>query len=530
MTGVRRPEPSGAELWAYVRAAARGERHGPAGTVAALASLAGVPRLGWVHAPPWPVVSRLLGVRSGGAPLRGCRRAVFVGTGGWAFGLRAVCEALPGQSTVWVLDTLDPSAARRVLVEIGEAGPTAGFAVSASGRTRETRLLAATLAVAWQRGGGAAPVWLSERDGALSLTGARDQVALYGTPLSRPALLAARMLCWPRFSDAYREFATATRAIGEWAGEESRRFPATGGPRVVFRLPRGSGPGLRLWTLQAARQGWGGKSERFRPWPDVTMAQFPHSDPGSVRDSGSDFSPESAGTSSEQSVRNRPAATGEVVVDVAEGISGLRSAGGPAGAVAAAMAASYAVASLVACVAVRHGLRFATHDAVNRYKRLVPLAPTAADRPGGGRAVGSVDELVGVLAGWLAERPDLTAVHVVGYGAGLATAVRAGRLAEQLGRPVEVHEGSTWNHHSYQLVWHTPSVGVAVLLAPVHPAVTGDPALDGALTAQRHTLDAIAAATHASLAPRSLLLSWCPGGSGGATAGDVGPGGTGDVR
>ncbi|MBF9135450.1 hypothetical protein I0C86_42110 [Plantactinospora sp. S1510] len=502
MTGVRRSEPSGAEVWAYVRAAARGERHGPAGTVAALASLAGVPRLGWVHAPSWPVVSRLVGARTGGAPLRGCRRAVFVGTGGWAFGLRAVCEALPGQSTVWVLDTLDPSAAQRVLAQMGTTGSTTGFAISASGRTRETRLLAATLAVAWHRVGGAAPVWLSERDGALSLTGARDQVALYGTPLSRPALLAARMLCWPGFSDAYREFATATRAIGEWAGEESRRFPATGGPRVVFRLPRGSGPGLRLWTLQAARQGWGGKSERFRPWPDVAMAELP----------------------------GPAAAAGEVVVDVAEGISGLRPAGGPAGAVAAAMAASYAVAALVACVAVRHGLRFATHDAVNRYKRLMPLAPTAADRPGGGRVVGSVDELVGVLAGWLAERPDLTAVHVVGYGGGLSTAVPAGRLAERLDRSVEVHEGSTWNHHSYQLVWHTPSVGVAVLLAPVRPAVTGDPALDGALTAQRHTLDAIAGATHASLAPRSLLLDWCPDTSGAARTRGVGSGGTGDAR
>ncbi|MBE1485346.1 phosphoheptose isomerase family protein [Plantactinospora soyae] len=527
MTGVRRPEPTGAELWAYVRAAARGDRHGPAGTVAALASLAGVPRLGWVHAPPWPVVSRLLGPRSGGAPLRGCHRAVFVGTGGWAFGLRAVCEALPGQSTVRVLDSLDPAATQRVLAEAGRSGDTAGFAVSASGRTRETSLLAATLAVAGQRSGAAPPVWLSERDGALSLTGARDQVALYGTPLSRPALLAARMLCWPRFSDAYREFATATRAIGEWAGEESRRLPATGGPRVVFRLPHGSGPGLRLWTLQAARQGWGGKSERFRPWPDVAAPQFPGPVPGSDPDlePGSDV----VGESPEQSARNGTAA-GEVVVDIAEGISGLRPAGSPAGAVATAMATSYAVAALVACVAVRHGLRFATHDAVNRYKRLMPLAPTATDRPGGGRAVGSVDELAGVLAGWLAERPELTAVHVVGYGAGLARAVRAGRLTERLDRRVEVHEGSGWNHHSYQLVWHTRSVGVAVLLAPVQPVVTGDPALDAALTAQRHTLDAIAGATYVSLAPRSLLLRWCPGASGDAGAGAIGSGRTGDAR
>ncbi|MDG4790123.1 hypothetical protein O7626_30095 [Micromonospora sp. WMMD1102] len=467
-------EPSGAGLWAYVRAAASGDRYGPAGTVAALASLAGSPRLGWVDPPSWTRVARLTAERGGGTLLRGCRRAVFAGTGGWAFGLRAIAEAVPGQAVIRVLDSLDPSTVHRTLAEWGGRGAVAGFAVSASGRTRETRLLAATLALARHRTGGAAPAWLCERGGTLSLAGGRDQVALYHAPLSVPALLAARMLCWPHFDDAYRAFAGAARSIGEWAAEESARLPATGRPRVLFRLPPGAGPGLRLWTLQAARQGWGGKSERFRPWPEVAAEPAP----------------------------------GALLVDVAAGIAGLRRPGGPAGAVAAAMAACYAVAALVACVAVRHGLRFATHDAVDHYKRLLPAAPTAADRPAGARPVGDPDELAGVLAGWLARRPDLTAVHVVGYGAAPAAAIGAERLARRLGRPVEVHEGSAWNHHSYQLVWHTRSVGVAVLLAPERPVGTGNPALDAALAAQRHTLDAIAGATHRSLGPRSLLLHW----------------------
>ncbi|AVT39939.1 hypothetical protein [Plantactinospora sp. BB1] len=491
-------EPSGAELWAYVRAAASGERHGPAGTVAALASLAGVPRLGWVHPPAWPRVSRLTAERGGGTLLRGCRRAVFVGTGGWAFGLRAISEAVPGQSAIRVLDSLDPETVRRTLHEWPGRGAVAGFAVSASGRTRETRLLAATLALARHRTGGAAPAWLSERGGTLSVGGGPDQVALYHAPLSVPALLAARMLSWPHFDDAYRAFAGAARAIGEWAGEESARLPATGRPRVLFRLPPGAGPGLRLWTLQAARQGWGGKSERFRPWPDVAAGPASGPDVAAGPASGVRHVDEHVDE------RTPPA----LVVDVAAGISTLSRPAGPAGAVAAAMAACYAVAALVACVAVRHGLRFATHDAVDHYKRLVPAAPTAADRPTGADAVAGTDELAGVLAGWLARRPDLTAVHVVGYGAGPAAGVEAERLAQRLGRPVEVHEGSGWNHHSYQLVWHTRSVGVAVLLDPDPPVGTGDSALDGALAAQRHTLDAIAVATHRSLAPRSLLLHW----------------------
>ncbi|MFY1673459.1 hypothetical protein ACN27G_26420 [Plantactinospora sp. WMMB334] len=532
MTARHWPEPSGAELWAYVGAAASGERYGPAGTIAALASLAGAPRLGWVHPPSWPRVARLTAARGDGTLLRGCRQAVFVGTGGWAFGLRAISEAVPGQRVIRVLDSLDPQAMQRTLRELRGCPATAWFAVSASGRTRETRLLAATLAAARHRIGGAAPAWLCERAGTLSLAGGYDQVALYHAPLSVPALLAARILTPAHFDDAYRAFAGAARAIGEWAGEESARLPAVGRPRVLFRLPPGAGPGLRLWTLQAARQGWGGKSERFRPWPDVAceqseaaLAQAASAQSGAASAQGGAASAQGGAASAQGGAVpcDGPAgrvaaaaagpASGALVVDVAAGIAALPRPDGPAGAVAAAMAACYAVAALVACVAVRHGLRFATHDAVQHYKRLLPAAPTADDRPTGGRPVGSADELAAVLAGWLAERPDLGTVHVVGYGAEPVTALGPEWLARRLGRPVEVHEGSGWNHHSYQLAWHTRSVGVAVLLTPDRPADTGDRALDGALAAQRHTLDAIAGATHRSLAPRSLLLRW-HGGSG----------------
>ncbi|MEO3745041.1 hypothetical protein [Plantactinospora sp. B5E13] len=496
MTGDRRPGPSGAELWTYVRAAARGERHGPAGTVAALASLDGVPRLGWVEAPPWSRVARVLAARSAAEPLRSCRRLLFVGTGGWAFGLRALCAAVPDQSRVRVLDSPDPDALRRVLGELAEPAGTACVVVSASGRTRETRLLADTLALLWHRTGGAAPLRLSDHDGGLSLAGARDQVALYGVPLSVPALLAARMLSWPRFVEVYRAFAEALPAIGEWAGEQSRRLPPHGTPRVVFRLPAGAGADLRLWTLQAARQGWGGKSERFRPWPDAVI-------PGTTEPGA-----------------GPPTAPGEVVVDVAEALAGLPRLDGGAGAVAGAMAASYAVAALVACVAVRHGLRFATHDAVEHYKRLLPAVPSAAHRPAGGRPVTGVGELTGVLAAWLATRPDLTTLHVVGYGIRLGDLVGGDRgLTERLGRPVEVHEGSAWNHHSYQLVWHTRSVGVAVVLAPDRPVAAAGPLCGRTLAALRSMVDALAGATYLSLAPRCLLLRWCPAPPGGPIQG-----------
>ncbi|WP_422773025.1 hypothetical protein ACN28C_08750 [Plantactinospora sp. WMMC1484] len=520
MTARHWPEPSGAELWAYVRAAASGERYGPAGTIAALASLAGAPRLGWVHPPSWPRVARLTAARGDGTLLRGCRRAVFVGTGGWAFGLRAISEAVPGQRAIRVLDSLDPQAMHRTLWELRGCPGTAWFAVSASGRTRETRLLAATLAAARHRICGAVPAWLCERAGTLSLAGGYDQVALYHAPLSVPALLAARILTPEHFEDAYRAFAGAARAIGEWAGEESARLPAVGRPRVLFRLPPGAGPGLRLWTLQAARQGWGGKSERFRPWPDVVWEQSPAVSAQDAAASAQDAAVSAQGGAAPcDAPAGRVAALaaepapGAVVVDVAAGIAALHRPEGPADAVAAAMAACYAVAALVTCVGVRHGLRFATHDAVDHYKRLLPVAPTADDRPAGSRPVGSADELATALAGWLAERPDLTAVHVVGYGAEPVTAVGPEWLARRLGRPVEVHEGSAWNHHSYHLAWHTRSVGVAVLLTPERPAGAGDRALAGALAAQRHTLDAIAGATYRSLAPRSLLLHW-HGGSG----------------
>lgn len=440
-------------LWDEVRTAAEGRGAGRADVIATLSNLDGRARLGWVI-PPSPAHVESVLARWDGPEL-----LVLAGTGGWAFGARAVTEGTPGAGRVRVLDSLDPATVLRIALTTrwprSSRSPRC-FAASASGATHETRVLADTLAAIWPDPGVRR---LSEQDRTLSLSGDSDLVALYGAPLSVPALLAARTAAGPDFAEAYRVFADHAGRIGSWAADLSRRVASTDRPRVTFRLPTGSGDGLRLWTLQAARQGWSGKSLTFRPWTTTIAATGPHSG---------------------------------IEVDVAAPLP----AGPPS---ARALAAPYAVAALVVCVAIRRGLTFSTHEAVARYKALIPVA----DNSDAEVHLGGPDEVAAAVKAWRHSRPDLNGVHVVTYGEAVTAAVAA-RIPAEPG--VEVHAGSAWNHHSYQAVWHEPTIGVVVVLGPDPATVTGDPRVDAALKSQVDTQRAIARATYASLAPRALLL------------------------
>jgi hypothetical protein len=79
----------------------------------------------------------------------------------------------------------------------------------------------------------------------------------------------------------------------------------------------------------------------------------------------------------------------------------------------------------------------------------------------------------------------------------------AARLAAAAGLPCEMHEGSAWNHHSFQAVYADP--GTAVLLL-TRPTATRD-GLPRPVAEAARTLDRIALATHRALPDRSLLLA-----------------------
>ncbi|MBF9129661.1 hypothetical protein I0C86_11900 [Plantactinospora sp. S1510] len=183
-------------LLATFRDAAAGGRGGAAGEVARLATEGGTPRLGWLDPPAWPSVAELLA----GYAVAADGRLLLIGTGGWAFGARAVRE-IDG-SRLDVLDALDPDALHRAVN--GPAGPPdLAVAVSESGTTLETRLLADAARDRF----GVDVRWLTGPQ----LTG---QVALFAAPLSVLFLLCAQAGIAVATSRSLRPRSALLRPIG----------------------------------------------------------------------------------------------------------------------------------------------------------------------------------------------------------------------------------------------------------------------------------------------------------------------------
>ncbi|MGW2380932.1 hypothetical protein [Streptomyces sp. NPDC001658] len=435
-------------LWAAVRDAAAGVRHGAAGRVAALAAVEGSPRLGWVLPPPWPRVDAVLReVRP--RPARP-GTLLLVGTGGWAFAARAVAESADAGHRLRVLDRLD---APRV-AELPR--PAALVVASESGRTLETVRLAAVLGARTRL----TPVRL---EGArMSLLPEAPTTALFGAPLSTPFLLAMATVHGDALEDAYAQFTTVTEHLGRWAAATACDVDGEPYPRLRLteaeqdaqqnREQDAEPSGLDLFALQALRQALGGKSAPKRPGPHWQVG------PGAAPD---------------ETVVGPP----PLPEDLTEP--------------ARLMARLYAVCALTACLGVRLGLKFAEHPAVDRYKRLVG---TIRPRPAYVDPRGSAEHVTPLLRGLGGDG----VLHVVTYESA-SDATRTMRRTRQalpcrLGVRTEFHRGSAWNHHSYQAVAGDPRARVLAWL----PAEDGDP-----LTALQRD---IAAATCASLPGRAVLL------------------------
>lgn len=429
-------------LWAAVRDAAAGVRHGAAGRVAALATVEGSPRLGWVLPPPWPRVDAVL--------REVCPRParpgtlLLVGTGGWAFAARAVAESADAGHRLRVLDRLDAPQVAEL------ARPAALVVASESGRTLETVRLATVLGARTRL----TPVRL---EGArTSLLPEAPTTALFGAPLSTPFLLAMATVHGDALEDAYAQFTTVTEHLGRWAaetacdvvGEPYLRLRLTGAEQAAEQDAEPSG--LGLFALQALRQALGGKSGPQGPRWQVG--------PGAAPD---------------ETVVGPP----PLPADLTEP--------------ARLMARLYAVCALTACLGVRLGLKFAEHPAVDRYKRLVG---TIRPRPAYVDPRRSAEHVPPRLRGLGGDG----VLHVVTYESA-TDATRTMRRTRQalhcrLGVRTEFHRGSAWNHHSYQAVAGDARARVLAWL----PADDGDP-----LTALQRD---IAAATCASLPGRAVLL------------------------
>ncbi|MCO5998094.1 hypothetical protein [Actinoallomurus rhizosphaericola] len=446
----------GDTLWTAVLAAAAGSRAGPAASVARLCEGGGSTRLGWVRPPGRHLVEQNLTEIQAALAVPEGRPVVLLGTGGWTFAVQALREVLGPDSGVVPMDSLCPAAIRATL---NDAGPPGAYvAVSASRSTMEAvRLAECVPAFAGAEGGRL--VWLSDQATppsafALSPRHLRDQTAIIGAPLSTAFLLPAAIMAGARLAAVYTGFVRRYRLLGLRAAREAVEAPADGAPDIHIVAPRWAGPGLRLWLLQLGRQALCGKSDRFRP--AIAVVGPDEDAPATVRLDLSAAEP---------------------------GLAGL-------------VDTMYLAGAFAACLALRAGVPVAEECNVHAYKDLLrgPATPEAGSRAPTARA------LPDAAADWLADRPELTRLHVVRYdsAAELPDAVRV-RFAAVTRRPCEVHDGSAWNHHSFQAVYADRSAAVLVL-APPEPA--GDLPLAEAARAQHR----IAVATHRSLADRSRLI------------------------
>jgi hypothetical protein len=445
-----------ARLWDGLLAAARGERTSAAARAAVALSVdEGQPRLGWVMPACWAELEQRLVATGFTVPAAG--GLLIATTGGWAFASSAAAETADPGHWLSVADTLDASSLARHL------GAANCLAISASGQTYETRLLAEVISVAWRsRAGG--PHWLSEATvpGGLSVRPGPGVTAVLGAPLSVPFALACAATGMERFRSAYASFFRAAPETGRRTAELACAVPvgsAQASLEVV--LPAWIGDGVRMWALQALRQGLGGKPGRT-VWCDVSTEGSP------ARDE-----------------------TGRTRIRLAEALAPRTDAS-----LAGAMIVMYATAVLTACLGIRYGIPFASHPAVDKYKALLHAGARCAEL-----AVGS-GEVGASAARWLASRPELTGAHLVVYG---AEGLQQG--ASTLGPAWEIHVGSRWNHHSYQAFQADRRLGLVAVAATEPPAVlTGDDVLDAALRGLHARQLAIARATCASLADRALLI------------------------
>jgi hypothetical protein len=463
-----------AGLWEGLVAAARGEPSSPIARAAlTLSADDGQPRLGWVIPVPWTGLERRLTQARCMPPSPG--GLLIAATGGWAFAARAVAESAGPPDRLTVADTLDAPSLARVFAAVACRPEAAAITVSASGQTYETRLLARLISLAWGcRADIPHQICEATVPGGLSLTPNTAVNALLGAPLSVPFALAGAAIGTRRFRDAYASFAEMAPEVGRRAAALACAIRLAPDLRLDVVLPACAGEGVRLWALQALRQGLGGRPHR-PVWCEVRT----------------------------EGDRTCPAA-GQAAQRV--GLAGALPAGTPAPAcgsaesLAAAMTVMYATAVFTACLGIRSGIVFTSHPAVHKYKMLLNAHPECAET-----TVPS-DGVTRAAARWLIARPGLAGAHLVWYRSG-PPGVTAARLAELTGLRWDVHAGSRWNHHSYQAVHGESRLGVVAVVHQDPPAVrTGDRALDTALRALNHHQASIARATCASLGDRALLV------------------------
>jgi len=115
----------------------------------------GCARLGWVVPPVWRDVERAIRLFNDLDIARGKTRFIFSGMGGSVNTIKALIDILGKKSRLrlFTIDSLDPSALKQLLPQVGDLRQTLVVGISKSGTTKETRDLLATLRERFQNEG-----------------------------------------------------------------------------------------------------------------------------------------------------------------------------------------------------------------------------------------------------------------------------------------------------------------------------------------------------------------------------------------
>jgi hypothetical protein len=464
MSRARLADLDGLALWSVLHDAVAGSREGLAGEVAGRCLSEGSPRLGWIFPPPWRTVERAIAAVLSALRQPEPHGVLPLATGGWSFAASAVRETVSQADPAGLLaplDSLDPATIRRALRGPGQP-PRAFLAISASRATWETRIL--TTVMRGHSDTARIPlVWLSDQTAipdvlSLSPRGEADQVAMLGAPLSTAFLAAAAMADLAGLAGAYARLLRDYTDVGTAAVRRAAAVDVRGAPLIRFVPPQWAGNGLRLWLLQLGRQVLCGKSEVFRPRVDVAGPGAPDDLP-------------------------------DLLVDL----------GTPPGDLSGLMEVLYRAVVFTGCLALRASLPVAGQSHGGAYKQWLGRAR----RQAGPLPVVPSGDLPAAAAAWLADRQELTRLHVVRYeSAATGPATASERFAAATGRACEVHLGSAWNHHSFHASYADPSVAVLVAVAPPETSAPAGQRLLDAAAAQHE----IAIATHLALGDRSMIV------------------------
>ena len=239
----------------------------------------GKPRLGWVLPPPWQMIEMMLAALA--EIITDKEQFIFIGMGGSINGIKSVLFLKQGYP-LYPLDSLDPAALQEIVAKIkGKQDKTLVIAISKSGSTKETLLLAETLRELFKDAWRDHFLWLADKESFPKL----DSAGWQGCPkftiqVDGNSDIGGRFTCphtliflLPLFILLNRDAAAVKRLFLEYvsmreeimnmAYEKICSYKQTEAAFFSIEARRTLGEGFITWTTQLFQESLGSKKDGF---------------------------------------------------------------------------------------------------------------------------------------------------------------------------------------------------------------------------------------------------------------------------